>query len=328
VCYAVTNDGVELPVIDVTHPAFAVDVRPEDLPRIEEESIRKVRRTARLPRFIGRIVGLRSPIMRGTLRASGGVLDGMTTYLYKLGPSMLGKGYSIGVDRELNSQMGPVAARLRFHAHVGLTADALEAALAARAGSSVRVLNLGGGTAVDSVAALIVLRQRRPDVLEARSLTIDVLDSDRTGPSFGARALAALQEEDGPLAGLDIRLSRVEYDWTRPWSLRRLLGEGLRAEIVQCVSEGALLEYAPDDVVTANLTVLGELLPDDCSFVATAIRPARILQVWREVSAMPFQARTRDELADLVESGGWRIARSIEGNPVYHVVELRRLAAT
>ena len=26
VCYAVTEDGVELPVVDVTHPAFALDL--------------------------------------------------------------------------------------------------------------------------------------------------------------------------------------------------------------------------------------------------------------------------------------------------------------
>jgi len=31
VCYALTDDGLELPVVDITHPAFAVNFEAIDL---------------------------------------------------------------------------------------------------------------------------------------------------------------------------------------------------------------------------------------------------------------------------------------------------------
>lgn len=40
VCYAVACDGLELPVIDITHTAFACDVSPQELSAIIEDSVR------------------------------------------------------------------------------------------------------------------------------------------------------------------------------------------------------------------------------------------------------------------------------------------------
>jgi hypothetical protein len=298
--YAVTDDGIELPIVDVGHPTFAIDVRSEDLPRIEEASIAAIRRATRLPRFIGEIIGCWSPILRGTLRASGGVLDGMTTYLYKLGPRNLGRGYTCAIDRDLNGRMGPAAARLRFHAFVQLSAEALDAVVARRPGGTIRIVNIGGGTGIDSLNALLVVRRERSDALSGRTVAIDVLDPDAAEPSFGARALEALRSAGGPLEGLDLSLRRRSHDWTGSEALRALLDRVEWAEAAICCSEGALFEYAPDETVLANLVVLHDRLPDDCPVLATAIRPARILQVWREVSGMPFQVRSEEQLASLV----------------------------
>lgn len=322
--YAVTDDGIELPVIDVMHPAFAIDVRPEDLPGIEEASLREIRRATRLPRFIARILGHWSPILRGTMQASGGVLDGMTTYLYKLGPRNLGRGYSCGIDRQLNSQIGPVGVRLRFHTLVRLQAETLAAALAGGAGGrSLRIVNLGGGTALDSVNALRVLRRDRPEVFDGTAFAIDVLDPDPAGPSFGIRALAAWREPGGPLAGIDVSLRHRPYDWTAPAELREIASVDGWAQVAVGCSEGALLEYAPDGVVSANLRMLGELLPRACPLIASSIRPGRILEVWRDVAGMPFQIRTDAQLAALVEQSGWTVESSIAAGPAHRVVRLR-----
>lgn len=43
VYYALTNDGVELPVIDVTHPEFALNLSAEDLSARRERFIRDMK---------------------------------------------------------------------------------------------------------------------------------------------------------------------------------------------------------------------------------------------------------------------------------------------
>ena len=47
VCYAPTDDGVELPVIDITHPAFALGLSEDDLAKRTEAYIREQERWER-----------------------------------------------------------------------------------------------------------------------------------------------------------------------------------------------------------------------------------------------------------------------------------------
>jgi hypothetical protein len=84
--------------------------------------------------------------------------------------------------------------------------------LDARPGDPLLLLNIGGGSAIDSLNALLLLHRERPGSLADRGIRIYVLDLDTAGPTFGARALAALQAEGAPLHGLDIRLTHVPYD--------------------------------------------------------------------------------------------------------------------
>ena len=55
VCYAFSDDGVELPVPDVTHWAFLLDPGEEELRRREVAYLEGMRRWERLP----------SPVRRG-----------------------------------------------------------------------------------------------------------------------------------------------------------------------------------------------------------------------------------------------------------------------
>src|SRR5262249_5709563 len=133
----------------------------------------------------------------------------------------------------------------------GLTAD-----LPAADRTPLHLINVGGGPALDSVNALIMLRRARAKLLD-RSVVIHVLDSAEDGPFFGARALNALKAAGRPLHGLDITGQHLRYDWNAPAMLKDLVTALTSAGgRVAASSEGALFEYGSDDAVIANLLAL------------------------------------------------------------------------
>ncbi len=125
----------------------------------------------------------------------------------------------------------------------------------------LHLINIGGGPALDSVNALVLLRLSHPQ-LRNRKIVIHVLDGDSQGALFGANALAALQAEDGPLAGADVRLERRDYNWNEQEPLGRLIREVKAGGGVAAVStEGALFEYGSDAAIVENLLALAEAAP-------------------------------------------------------------------
>ena len=88
---AMTDEGVRLPVIDVTNAAFAVTVTEAELGAMAEQYIREAGEQRDVPQALRE--ALRSSMLgRGLMAASGTFLDGMSTYLLKLGPENLGVG--------------------------------------------------------------------------------------------------------------------------------------------------------------------------------------------------------------------------------------------
>ncbi len=87
VYYAVTEDGIELPVIDVTHPAFAIQISESELDRLLQEHIRSVKGQSKLSAFVQplflRLISRRSMIMRGIMDAAGGFMSGLNTYILR-----------------------------------------------------------------------------------------------------------------------------------------------------------------------------------------------------------------------------------------------------
>src|SRR5882672_7519417 len=91
VLYAKTNDGMELAIIDVTNPAFAVSATDAELAAMAEQYIREGAQQREVPAAL--LEALRSSMLgRGLVAAAGTYLDGMSTYLFKLGPENLGEG--------------------------------------------------------------------------------------------------------------------------------------------------------------------------------------------------------------------------------------------
>ncbi len=333
VCYAFTDDGIELPVVDITNPAFALEVNEDELPAFAEEWLRSMEKWLKLPAFVRSFVGRRSVLMGASTRGS--VLSGMATYLYKLGPDNLSAAYAGPMDKKVAGNVTAVAVRMRFRDVARLLADGLGPALAAQRGCPVHFLNLGGGAGADSLNALILMRKENPGSLAGREVRIHVLDKDRVGPSFGARALNALVMDGAPLAGLQATFEHFDYDWSDPSALRGLVGEsgcggradeGVGESVVIGSSEGGLFEYGSDQEIAGNLAVLHSETPEDFVMVGTAFRDERVSWVMKKMGGMSFQPRTMESLEELVGRAGWEVARAVEGNPVYHVFNLGKIA--
>jgi hypothetical protein len=229
----------------------------------------------------------------------------MSTYVMKLGPDNLVPPYDTPMDRRLAASPHVVLVRLRMQQVARLIAEGIVDDLAAESGAAPLVfVNIGGGPALDSINALILLRGARPDLLN-RHISIEVLDASPDGAYFGSNALAALQAE-GSLAGLDIAMRRHAYDWNEPAALSSLIAAHSGA-IIAASSEGALFEYGNDQAIVANLKVLlaggvrlvaGSVTGDDETRRRT-IAQTRFKLVPRGITGF----------APLTGQAGWRIAK-------------------
>jgi hypothetical protein len=135
--------------------------------------------------------------------------------------------------------------------------------------------------------------------------------------------VAALREQHGPLAGLDVELSHTRYDWSAPSTLGGVLaGNGAETVLVGS-SEGGLLEYAEDEVVAANLAVLRDATPSDFALVGSLIRDDNLQWLTRGAGAPGLRPRGLKMFGTLVADVGWTVARA-SSNPMYHVVTLTK----
>jgi hypothetical protein len=270
ITYAKTREGFALPIIDVTNPRFAIADDPDVARAAYQTFVDDERRRARIPKFIMRLMLRRaarqSRLIRAMFHSQDGFLDGMSTYVMKLGPDNLVPPYDTPMDRRLAASPHVMLVRLRMQQVAHLIAEGIVDDLAAASGAAPLVLlNIGGGPALDSINALILLRRDRPDLLR-RHIAVEVLDASPDGTYFGANALAALQA-DGPLAGLDIAMRRHAYDWNEPAPLSSLIATHSGA-VIATSSEGALFEYGSDQAIVANLKVL---LAGGVRFVAGSV---------------------------------------------------------
>jgi hypothetical protein len=318
ICYACSDDGIELPVIDITHPAFALAVNQAELAAVIEDSVRAMTTRRKIPSWVRyvlfRIIRRHSILTRSIMDSKGTFLSGMGTYLMKLGPLNLGAGYAGRIDRKVAASLPALSARLRLQDMANLIAEGLSPALAASRGRPLHLLNIGGGPAVDSLNALILLRKQRPEWLRDRRICIHILDQDRAGPGFGARALAALRAEGAPLHGLDILPNLVQYDWTDVTRLREVI-DGIDAAdaVVVGSSEGGLFEYGSDHDIVTNLEALRLGTPSDFAMVGSVMREDSVTKMMMETSRLSIHLRGMDRLRGLVSRAGWVVDRTIEG---------------
>jgi hypothetical protein len=261
IAYAQTREGFDLPVIDVTNPRFTVPDDPATVQQATDAFIAEARRQRYIPKFIMRIVlwalARKSRLIRALFHPDSGYLDSLTTYVLKLGADNLVPPYDSPADRKVASAPLVLLIRLRMQQVARLLADGLAEDLAAApAAAPLHLINIGGGPALDSINALIVLRRAHPALLN-RPIAIEVFDANADGAFFGANALAALRAGQGPLTGLDVVMRLHDYDWDQPALLESLVAKLVSSgAVIAASSEGALFEYGSDGAIVANLKAL------------------------------------------------------------------------
>jgi hypothetical protein len=310
VVFATTADGLRLPVMDVTHPAFAVPDDPASLAARRDAFLAWDRRNRRMPnivmRLLMRLAARRSPLLRKMLASEHGYLDSISTYMLKLGEDHLPPGFDGPVDRRLAAAPHVALVRLRMQQIARLLAEALLPQLAGAPDAPLHLVNIAGGPALDSINALIMLAHA---TLIRRPIAIHVLDAQQDGPTFGARALLALTAPEGPLHGLEVQFQHHAYDWNDTEPLARLLaGLTERGAIVAASSEGGLFEYGSDDAIVANLAALARAGVPIVAGSVTSSSKERKRMIAQ--TGFRFFARGLEGFAPLAERGGYAIAET------------------
>lgn len=330
-CYAVTDDGLRLPVIDVSHPAFAIQLSEAEVDALLQEHLKTLRKQGRFSVFLQQrvfmpLVKNQSILMRGLMDASGTFLSGVNTYILKLGADNLDSSYASQIDRQIAASLPTLSVRLRLQDLVHMLADGLTPALEHKPGRPLHLLNIGGGPAIDSLDALILVRKRRPALIAGRQIFVHCLDMDEAGPHFGARALTALQAEGAPLHDLDVDFEPVKYDWSHPDDIRALaatFGEG--PSVMGASSEGALFEYGSDEEVSGNLKALHEVMPDDAVVTGSVTRADEVGRLLNSTSNAALRLRGMQAFTRLANQAGWDVATIID-RPMNHDVCLKKIS--
>jgi hypothetical protein len=315
--YAWGPDGIEYPIVDVTHPAFALSVNDADQRALIAAFMKEYQPLAKMPALLRRLMlklMLRgSRLAEGIKRSEGSFMTAMDTYLLKLGPDNLPSVFRKPIDRRIAAALPALAVRLRLQDVARLSRDALVTSLHTRANAPLHLLNIGGGPAIDSLNALLLLQREQPELLRDRSIVLRVLDLDPTGPTFGARALRALQTEGAALHGLAIELVQVPYDWSNPDTLETSLAAAREADAI-CLasSEGGLFEYGSDDAIIRNLETIRRGAPRGVSMVGSVTRadaPIRQLHLSSRAATKP---RGLARFRTLAATAGWELNKVIE----------------
>lgn len=316
VCYAITSNGTELPVVDVSHPSFALSLAESDVAALWEQYRIWTEAWNRKPRFIQRLLFAlakrKSVILQGVAEGEGGVLSGLNTYLMKLGPGHMDPSFSKRLDPKVARGVPIIDIRLRLQNMANLIAEALELAITNDDRRHIRLINIAGGPAMDSINAIILLKQHNRVNLKNRRINIQVLDQDINGPIFGARAFEALSSEGGPINGFDTTFTATTYDWRRTGELAVQL-EGISDCIAAGSSEGGLFSYGSDEEILENLEMLRRLtspeftLSGSMSVASTSGKNERSFTRFATRSFVPGQFEA------LVAKASWRIDKQLKG---------------
>src|SRR5579872_401295 len=326
VLYARTDEGAELAVIDVTNPAFAVSATDAELCAMAELYIREAAQQKEIPAALRE--ALRSSMLgRGLMAAAGTYLDGISTYLLKLGPENLGESAS-PIDKRIAASFPAFTARLRLQDMARLLAEGLAVTAAAEPLRPILLVNIGGGPASDSWNALINLSPRvrveadaeKLGLMVGRRVVIAVMDLDSCGPAFGARVIEALRAPMAPLDDLDVDLRHFRYEWSEADRLRDRLKE-LQASEAACgiSSEGGLFEYGSDEEIVANLGVLHAQTAGDAFVVGSVTRDGGPVRASLVASRVCTRPRTIEGFRSLAGQAGWTVQEVIERPFSFHV---------
>lgn len=331
--YVFTDTGVELPVLDITHPLFETSIDEKILADQLAQSSQTAAMVRAMPAAQRKMITERSYIW-GTHfsgRAETGTLSGMGTYMLKLGPRLLGGGEEREIDRRATMSVSGIAARMRLRELCRHQAEILLPLLAAHPGERLCLVNIAGGAASDTFNTLRLVHRRDSSLVRKRRIEIHLLELDTIGPHFAEKSLVALQEAGGDLAALSLDFRFHNRSWADEAAWNEILKDRSR-DIVLCSSEGGLFEYGRDEEIQAVLRILAACpsiwtgITGSCLLDREAVDPA--VAALAEISGGTLRFLGREGLEDILEPTSWS-ADWLGGtaNPVYLLFSLRKRRA-
>jgi hypothetical protein len=332
--YAFTLNGVELPVLDITHPLFISSIDETKLKKMLIKSEKTAEKTAKkfnnMPSLFKKFLAKRSFIMSELFQVNGKneYLTGISTLMLKLGPGLIGKGRKRFLDRLSSKGIGGIVLRMRVRDICKCQAKAMITLLTKSPGKDICFINIAGGAASDSINTLFLIQQENPELLENRKIEINVLDIDSYGPAFAERCLTALKAQDNRFNSLDISFRHIHYDWNNTKKLKELLSE--RKECFQiCSSEGGLFEYCSDEVIERNLNALYDNSGEDIIVTGSLLHDLKAVDAGI-VAALKISTGIKprflgfEGLKNIIDKNRWILGSLTKGNPRYLIFSLKK----
>jgi hypothetical protein len=333
--YAFTPDGIELPVLDITHPCFVSCTDEETLkkllPYVEKNAEENAEKFNKLPAFIKGLFINHSFAVAELLQVDrqNEFASGITTIMMKLGPKLIGKGKKRFLDRQMTKGFGALVIRMRARDISKCQAEALIPLLSKSPRKDLCFINIAGGAASDSINALFLIQNSDTALLKNRKIEINILDIDSFGPSFAERSIIALKAPGRRFNELNISIRHIHYDWNYTDKLIELLAE--RKECIQvCSSEGGLFEYCSDEVIIRNLDALFSHTNDNIVIAGTLLHDVKKIDAGM-LAALKISTKFRprllgiEGLKSLTEHKNWKIENITEGNPRYLIFTLKKV---
>ena len=330
--YAFTMNGVELPVLDITHPDFISSIDENRLktilPYIEKNADKNAEKFNKIPAFIKNYFAKHSFAMAELLQNESSFATGISTLMMKLGPNLIGKGKKRFWDRLVSKGFGSLVIRMRMRDISKCQAEALIPLLNKTPEKNLCFINIAGGSASDSINALFLIQKEFPLLLKNKKIEINILDIDNYGPAFAEQCITALKLPGNKFSELDISCRHIHYDWNNTQELYELLSE--RKEWLQiCSSEGGLFEYCSDDVIIQNLNILFNNSSEDIIIAGSLLHDietvdAGIIAALKISTSIKPRFLGVNGLKKIIENNKWKLNKTIEGNPRYLVFSLKK----
>jgi hypothetical protein len=330
--YVFTRNGIELPVLDITHPDFISSIDENKLkkmlPYVEKNAEKNANKFNKIPTFIKNYFAKHSFAMAELLQNESSFASGISTLMMKLGPNLIGKGERRFWDRQVTKGFGSLVIRMRIRDISICQADALIPLLQKSQEKNLCFINIAGGAASDSINALFLIQQKNPELLKNRKIEINVLDIDTYGPSFADRCIIALKAPSGRFSGMNISFRHIQYDWNNTEMLENLLTER-KGWFQICSSEGGLFEYCSDEVINKNLNILHNNSAEDIIIAGSLLHDiktvdAGIIAALKISIAIKPRFLGIDGLRNIIEKNKLKLNSVMEGNPRYLIFSLRK----
>lgn len=318
--YAVFEDDIQLPILDITHPLFNASIDEQAYHVSCLKSARSIESLKKMPGFIRNIFVKMSNV-------DNSYLSGMRTLLYKLGPN-LSRGIKLGFrDKWAVKQTSFMGLRIRVRDLCRLQSKLLQTQLKQFPERNLCFFNIAGGAATDSINTLILIQEADAEVLKGRKIEINILDIDIYGPNFAKRCIDVLKQPGERFHGLDITLNIIHYDWSQSEALRKMSLE--RSGWIQlCSSEGGLFEYGSDSDIIKNLNHFFANSPMDARvtgsllFDRSQVNPGYL--GFTEFIGVQIQYLGLEGLQRILTQTSWVLEECHEINTIYILFSLKK----